>query len=504
MNLTPNPSGLSNALFEISDKIKKSCLAAGAAKIINLPSMMALQVSTLSVCLQVIVSHKDDPMNVERYIKRQVLVKTHVFLVKTAPGFREEAANMFSNHVKWISTTLFSDLFQKNWMLKNHQRGFTVEGFTPKEMGLIALTFPYAEDILMEVGTYRYGFQSDFAHIDFDKMAALSFGAESVQIQFKDYQGLSGFVKEKFLDKLQNHTKKLIDSVETNTLFFERLKECSNRLARFECYLDENRHRVFVSLSGDGLCKRRTEAGGGEGLSGKAPVREDICALLIAKAFLFSGFGGAFRAVVPFAGSGGFVSELYQLMPCLSFGKGFDRGVFVHPLYNTFYVLCGVMGLANTMGHAARKLKESREVTTPAEPLSILLIDPDPKALASSEKRLGRLPSVQIKVRREMFCRDHLSTEDQGFPLFLPMNPPWGIRLGTKKDSRKIYSEIGKILGESEEASVFGFVLCGDEDQSRLLLRELTSSSYRTEVFHYTQGGVHVRTVFFASMSLGP
>ena len=83
--------------------------------------------------------------------------------------------------------------------------------------------------------------------------------------------------------------------------------------------------------------------------------------------------------------------------------------------------------------------------------------------------------------------------------ILLPLNPPYGIRLGQKQGSVHFYSRLGERLKELAEvcAAMEGFCLVPDE-ASYKALRQIIGEMYR-KTAHINQGGRHIRALYFAA-----
>ncbi len=85
--------------------------------------------------------------------------------------------------------------------------------------------------------------------------------------------------------------------------------------------------------------------------------------------------------------------------------------------------------------------------------------------------------------------------------VFIPLNPPYGIRLGKNKDSVALYKNIAMKLNEiarliqKEQKNVLGFILCPSEETWSAFCKVLICSE--TETYHFTQGGIDIRVCQF-------
>ena len=85
--------------------------------------------------------------------------------------------------------------------------------------------------------------------------------------------------------------------------------------------------------------------------------------------------------------------------------------------------------------------------------------------------------------------------------LFIPLNPPYGIRIGSNSDSNSLYKNIACKLNElskitnKENANILGFILCPNEETWSVFCRNLLYKE--SETFHFTQGGIDIRVCLF-------
>ena len=89
---------------------------------------------------------------------------------------------------------------------------------------------------------------------------------------------------------------------------------------------------------------------------------------------------------------------------------------------------------------------------------------------------------------------DHL----EGQKVLLPLNPPYGIRLGQKSQGSVVfYSKMADRIVAIRKAcaQLQGFCLIPDEDSYKALRQIIGELYWKTE--HINQGGRHIRALYF-------
>jgi 23S rRNA G2445 N2-methylase RlmL len=85
--------------------------------------------------------------------------------------------------------------------------------------------------------------------------------------------------------------------------------------------------------------------------------------------------------------------------------------------------------------------------------------------------------------------------------IFMPLNPPYGIRFGKNLDSITLYKNIASQINETsnlikkEKKHLLGFILCPNEETWSAFSRALTDAQNQT--YHFTQGGIDIRVCQF-------
>ncbi len=266
--------------------------------------------------------------------------------------------------------------------------------------------------------------------------------------------------------------------------------------------LYRNRLTVSVSLAGAALYKRGYRAD----LQAAAPLREDMAWCMLSEALTWLGSvepGFSPHTVfIPFSGSGTFLFEyiMYRYaFPGCVFGRPYAAESF--PFY--------------TGKNAAYLRKKAEEPCDALESdVSFLCMDTSEKALGSFRENRSLfervLPEpcarivrrIPIHVGRDDFFSCALDLlRGSARDVFIPMNPPYGIRLSRRRETAVFYADIGGRIREiasvctDSGGSVGGCILCPDQAAWSAFLHAAAPDAETT--FHVTQGGLDIRVCVF-------
>lgn len=395
--------------------------------------------------------------NRERYVKKHFLGKPQTGVVRAPAGFAKVVQNEFQ---QITSQTLLnaesatqvridgSDLLVDNVSLE-HLVEFTLRSLT-------------AEDVFWTVGKGRARtwakFEEIFSTVRWDILlppkANISVVVESVASELFHETA----IKEKLL-----------------ALFKIRgVNQDSESLFRVHCVLKRDVVNFQLSLAGQALWKRGYRLS----LGGNAPLRESIAASAIQQSLIGVPNYSPDAVVVPFAGSGtlGFESLLF-------FG-GRAPATF-RDLY-----ACEAFGfsLGNRILFLRRKLLE---LQNPLPPVTLLERESAAcEVLRASTQHF----SLKMQTQFSIICDDALSQSWKlGEQVFLPLNPPYNLRLRGGTD---VYKHVGEKIADLKfSIECRGFVLAGREDDWRALLSAAPRVEFKTT--HISQGGLDVRLVTF-------
>jgi len=267
---------------------------------------------------------------------------------------------------------------------------------------------------------------------------------------------------------------------------------------------------VSISLAGTPLYKRGYRGA----LSASAPLREDAAACAIRKAFHFSRRHKENLSIdtlwVPFSGTGTFVFEYleyhYQHAPCL---LNREYALQKMPLFRKENFAFLLKKARENSKLASRLAAENR--------LNILCMDPSAPAndallknIENFKKTCDRDNSDFIKPGESVFRENFLKLNTGDIAdfmkkklgnVFLPLNPPYGIRLKDRAAPGVFYSNIGKkvfelaVKLEKENHNLLGFILCPDEESWAAFGKCMRGTEMET--YHFTQGGMDIRVCQF-------
>ncbi|MEI8027844.1 MAG: hypothetical protein WCI18_15955 [Pseudomonadota bacterium] len=228
--------------------------------------------------------------------------------------------------------------------------------------------------------------------------------------------------------------------------------------------IEKRKLTFWLSLSGTGTFKR-----GQREVSGfLAPMREDLAATLISMNLPKA----PFHLWLPFAGSGTYFFE----------AKAIASG-FHHPNFNQF------VGVTSGLFQVPSR----KEVSLHGSLQHAFIEDIHSESVA---KILSDVKLLNLDQIADVQVADFFKTEDARFSdsdVYLPMNPPWGLRLG-KSVNPEFFLKMGQKISKMKFRSLSGFVLCPDERASKAFLKGYLG---KTTIQHFTQGGKHIRAVYF-------
>lgn len=258
---------------------------------------------------------------------------------------------------------------------------------------------------------------------------------------------------------------------------------------------------ISISLAGQLLYKRGYRGK----LTASAPLREDAAACCIRKALLFAKkYDPLFSpqtVLIPFSGTGTFAFEYcqtrFQLVPAL-----LEREYALQKM--TLFRKANFDFLIN-------KAKEycllSRSQLSKNN-LHLVCIDHSCNANTALEKNISCFENAAKKIHftlPQITClkNDFLKISLDKFSgnIFMPLNPPYGIRLGNNASSTALYQKIAlkikhlSIIAKKNQRHILGFVLCPTEETWSAFIRNLVQAE--TETYHFTQGSLDIRVCQF-------
>ncbi len=271
---------------------------------------------------------------------------------------------------------------------------------------------------------------------------------------------------------------------------------------------------VSISLAGNSLYKRGYRGT----LSASAPLREDYASCLLLKSLHFAKkINEKFEIqnlFIPFSGTGTFAFEYLQY-----------KYKFPPALLNREYALQKMpLFKPENFNFLLKKAKEHclffKDISSldSENNLNIICNDNSKNAndalldnianfknLISNPSLEALIPFFDIKnnslLNRENFLKMDFTKINFFGNLFIPLNPPYGIRIGSNTDSVNLYKNIANKLNElsktvkKENSNILGFILCPNEETWSVFCRNLFYKE--SETFHFTQGGIDIRVCLF-------
>jgi 23S rRNA G2445 N2-methylase RlmL len=269
---------------------------------------------------------------------------------------------------------------------------------------------------------------------------------------------------------------------------------------------------VELALAKAGLFKR----GYKESLSAAAPLREDIafCAisstLQTAQTYQSEKVSSPDSVLVPFAGTGtiGFESVFWMLnLPVESF-------------QNILVVNNIVCKRSETYAFINRKIASHvEESMLKSDGFKVTFCEKESSVAEALQKNVNYFCQNSMfknRISIEVIKSDFFDLDENQIVaetkshLFLPLNPPFGIRLQNEKNFDRGYDKLGRKIASLAKKltlqgkQLSGFVLCASEDHWSECLKHL--AFMKTTTKHFTQGGLHIRMLQFygASSSISP
>lgn len=277
--------------------------------------------------------------------------------------------------------------------------------------------------------------------------------------------------------------------------------ENSNETTCLYAELYKNKLTISISLAGQPLYKRGYRGK----LTASAPLKEDAAACCIRKALLFSKKCNPHflpkTILIPFSGTGTFAFEY-----CQAYFQ------FIPALLEREYALKKMSLFRQTnFDFLINKAKEScllSKAQLDKNNIHLVCIDNSSNANTALKENIACFENAVKKMN--FILPDIANIQDDFFKInldkfsdniFIPLNPPYGIRLGNDSNTIKLYKMIATKINEiamvakKNQRNVLGFILCQTEEAWSAFIGNLAQS--KTETYHFTQGGLDIRVCQF-------
>jgi 23S rRNA G2445 N2-methylase RlmL len=267
--------------------------------------------------------------------------------------------------------------------------------------------------------------------------------------------------------------------------------------------LEHNVFSIELGLAGAPLYHRGYRAA----TATLAPLREDLAAAACLQAKLFQqqhGLSDPDFLFVPYAGSGTLGFE-----GLLAF-TGLTPSLF-RPSYALEHLLCHS---APTFSWIKKQLLVAARESH-VEERRCVFVEKHPgqeRELAANINRFiqllqlagaGEAPILESVLADLFSINLDAILKNARRHIFVPLNPPYGLRLESSKNIEALYRSTGRLLallaagGMSRGIAVSGFILCPSEQSWEQFSRAIPS--FRRKTTHFTQGGRDIRLCHFCS-----
>jgi len=451
----------------------------------NIPNIIRFVVSSQAISERHIVTEKA----LERKIKKNIYGLPQSALAVFPPGFGtvalEECQRILAH--PWLSTQLTPELT----LLKNEIRLDNIHLFALMELLLRSQTLT---DLRLIIFAGKVSGKKAFEkkcrdipwelYIDAD--LSIKIKVDSVASRAFHETGLKTILCE----ILALHAGKIVSG------------ENSQENTAIYAYLYHDKLTVSISLAGDYLYKR----GYRSILSTSAPLREDAAACCLRKCLQFARqYDPNYfpeTLLVPFSGTGTFAFEYLQM-----------QFHFIPGLFNREYAIQKMPFFRQaSFAFLLKKAKEHSEWGKTQPTLRLVCIDHSQTANAALEKnkqlfvegveRNGfTFPTEILAVEQKDFFSEKFLENALMGNIFMPLNPPYGIRLGKHANSVTFYKKIAtkineiSLIPQNKKNHLTGFILCPSQETWSAFRQTLVRQ--HDETYHFTQGGMDIRVCQF-------
>jgi putative N6-adenine-specific DNA methylase len=380
-------------------------------------------------------------------IKRQVVARSHRFFAATSPGLNRLCADELSGLVLTTLSDIetgaggvgfrgwLSDLYEANLKLRTANR------ILMRLYDFKAANFRQLEKKILDFPWELYLFP--------DQPVQLSVTAARCRLYHKEA------IVNTVLPAIGRRLTTAIDNGQAKTC---------HPVQRIFVRGSDDRWVLSLDSSGDNLYKRGIKIHGGS-----APIRETLAAA----ALRIAGYAGQVPLVDPMCGSGTFSIEAAMTAANIPAGWFREFGFMDWPSFQP-----------GQWRHIRKKAED--EIVRRTEPL-IFASDIDETALTALESTVqSHGLSGLIHVCRKDFFKWRPSDENMEKGLVV-LNPPYGIRMETRKSGDRLFSDIIRKLADDYRG--WSFILIAPER------RLLTIVPFPYSVYPIFHGGLEVGLV---------
>ena len=281
--------------------------------------------------------------------------------------------------------------------------------------------------------------------------AAFPVQGKSVKSQLHSVPDCQAIVKKAIVERLKKAYKKTSWLEETGPVY------------KIEVALLKDKATLTIDTSGAGLHKRGYRAGQGE-----APLKETLAAALIQ----LTNWHPDRPLHDPFCGSGSIPIEAALI------------GQNIAPGFNRDFISEAWPFMRADVWDQARL--EAEDLANYDQPLSITGTDIDHKMVEIATDNAFEAGLGNLITFKQMQAKDIFSQENYGV---LVGNPPYGERLGEKREVEKLYKDIGQAFGRLDTWSVY--ILTSHPDFEKWFgkpatkKRKLFNGFIRTDLYQY-------------------
>ena len=274
---------------------------------------------------------------------------------------------------------------------------------------------------------------------------------KSIKSKLYSVSDCQAIVKKAIVERLKKHYKRTSRFDETGAFF------------RIEVALLKDVVTLTIDSSGQGLHKRGYRASQGE-----APLKETLAAALI----MLTNWHPDRPFIDPFCGSGTIPIEAAMI------------GQNIAPGFNREFVSEGWDWIPSKVWEDVRN--EAEDLAKYDQPLDILGTDIDHRMVNIAQENSFEAGFADVIQFKQMQVKDITTTKEYGV---IVGNPPYGERLGEKKQVEHMYREMGQALNKLDTWSIY--ILTSNEEfeqhfgRPATKKRKLFNGFIKTDFYQY-------------------